>query len=191
MRRCSTESTACYHTCYELNTFIPISETCNNDCNHSWRCLPSEAARRRARPLVRSQTTLREQQTTLITTTQSRHSRRVNCGTTQLDDPQGRIQSWRHKGNAKTARISSTMSAFKDGMRNYKYGVAHMANDRRKTGITLADRGIYDEHGLEPISGIFSSPEKSPPKRGGTITASESMDMQESTQYRRNPVTFK
>lgn len=66
-----------------------------------------------------------------------------------------------------------------------------MANDRRKTGITLADRGIYDEHGLEPISGIFSSPEKSPPKRGGTITASESMDMQESTQYRRNPVTFK
>jgi centromere protein C len=52
----------------------------------------------------------------------------------------------------------------------------------RKTGITLADRGVYDEHGLEPISGIFSSPEKSPPKRGGTATASasESMDMQES-----------
>ncbi|KAF1844663.1 cupin domain-containing protein [Cucurbitaria berberidis CBS 394.84] len=51
----------------------------------------------------------------------------------------------------------------------------------RKTGITLADRGIYDEHGLEPISGIFSSPEKSPPKRGGTVTASESMEIQESS----------
>ncbi|KAF1917991.1 kinetochore CENP-C fungal-like protein [Ampelomyces quisqualis] len=51
----------------------------------------------------------------------------------------------------------------------------------RKTGITLADRGVYDEHGLEPISGIFSSPERSPPKRGGTVTASESMDIQESS----------
>ncbi|KAH7393057.1 kinetochore CENP-C fungal-like protein [Pyrenochaeta sp. MPI-SDFR-AT-0127] len=51
----------------------------------------------------------------------------------------------------------------------------------RKTGITLADRGVYDEHGLEPISGIFSSPEKSPPKRGSTVTASESMDIQESS----------
>ncbi|EAT90894.2 hypothetical protein SNOG_01245 [Parastagonospora nodorum SN15] len=49
----------------------------------------------------------------------------------------------------------------------------------RKTGITLADRGVYDEHGLEPISGIFSSPEKSPPKRGDAVNASESMDIQE------------
>ncbi|OAG11083.1 uncharacterized protein CC84DRAFT_518792 [Paraphaeosphaeria sporulosa] len=52
----------------------------------------------------------------------------------------------------------------------------------RKTGITLEDRGIRDEHGLEPISGIFSSPEKSPPKRAsnqtrGTLTESESMDL--------------
>ncbi|KAF9731907.1 cupin domain-containing protein [Paraphaeosphaeria minitans] len=52
----------------------------------------------------------------------------------------------------------------------------------RKTGITLKDRGVRDEHGLEPISGIFSSPEKSPPKRasnqtGGTLTESESMDL--------------
>ncbi|KAH6431303.1 hypothetical protein HBI14_031720 [Parastagonospora nodorum] len=51
----------------------------------------------------------------------------------------------------------------------------------RKTGITLADRGVYDEHGLEPISGIFSSPEKSPPKRGDAVNASESMDIQESS----------
>ncbi|USP80556.1 hypothetical protein yc1106_07830 [Curvularia clavata] len=51
----------------------------------------------------------------------------------------------------------------------------------RKTGITLADKGVYDEHGLEPISGIFSSPEKSPPRRTGNATGSESMDIQESS----------
>ncbi|KAF5847842.1 hypothetical protein GGP41_009103 [Bipolaris sorokiniana] len=50
----------------------------------------------------------------------------------------------------------------------------------RHTGITLADKGVYDEHGLEPISGIFSSPEKSPPKRSGNATGSESMELQES-----------
>ncbi|CBX96946.1 similar to cupin domain containing protein [Plenodomus lingam JN3] len=67
----------------------------------------------------------------------------------------------------------------------------------RKTGITLADRGVYDEHGLEALSGVFSSPEKSPPKRSGTVTASESMDIQESSipefttahQILRNPRT--
>ncbi|RAR02421.1 cupin domain containing protein [Stemphylium lycopersici] len=51
----------------------------------------------------------------------------------------------------------------------------------RKTGITLDDKGVYDEHGLEPISGIFSSPEKSPPKRGENATGSESMELQESS----------
>ena len=37
----------------------------------------------------------------------------------------------------------------------------------RKTGITLKDSGIRDEHGLEPIDGLFSSPEKSPAKQNG------------------------
>ncbi|KAH6642439.1 cupin domain-containing protein [Boeremia exigua] len=50
----------------------------------------------------------------------------------------------------------------------------------RKTGITLEERA-RDEHGIEAISGIFSSPEKSPPKRGSTATGSESMDIQESS----------
>ena len=36
---------------------------------------------------------------------------------------------------------------------------------RRKTGVTLKDTGIRDEHGLEPIDGIFSSPEKGSPVR--------------------------
>ncbi|KAF1831065.1 hypothetical protein BDW02DRAFT_582393 [Decorospora gaudefroyi] len=74
---------------------------------------------------------------------------------------------WRPQGNAKIAKTTTTMLAFKEV--------------GRKTGITLTDRGVYDEHGLEPISGIFSSPEKSPPKRGGNATGSESMDLQESS----------
>ncbi|KAB2573021.1 Centromere protein 3 [Lasiodiplodia theobromae] len=60
----------------------------------------------------------------------------------------------------------------------------------RKTGITLKDTGVRDEHGMEPIDGIFSSPEKSPeqspPKRSNarqqadrTLTSSD-MDVQQS-----------
>ncbi|KAF2736891.1 hypothetical protein EJ04DRAFT_551053 [Polyplosphaeria fusca] len=67
----------------------------------------------------------------------------------------------------------------------------------RKTGVTLEDKGVRDEHGLEPLSGIFSSPEKSPPKRetrratGGTVTTSESMDLDETevpSATRTNPL---
>ncbi|KAF3036709.1 hypothetical protein E8E12_006630 [Didymella heteroderae] len=50
----------------------------------------------------------------------------------------------------------------------------------RKTGITLEERA-RDEHGIEAISGIFSSPAKSPAKRGSEMTGSESMDIQESS----------
>ncbi|KAF2741936.1 hypothetical protein M011DRAFT_301997 [Sporormia fimetaria CBS 119925] len=53
----------------------------------------------------------------------------------------------------------------------------------RKTGITLEDRGVRDEYGMEPVSGIFSSPQKpaTPQQRSGTLTQSESMDIQDST----------
>ena len=53
--------------------------------------------------------------------------------------------------------------------------------------MTLKDTGIRDEHGLEPIDGIFSSPEKSPVKRNGTALNStieeeeEDMDIGQST----------
>lgn len=52
----------------------------------------------------------------------------------------------------------------------------------RKTGITLKDSGVRDEHGLEPIDGIFSSPEKAVPQRNGvtqysTIMEDDSMDI--------------
>jgi centromere protein C len=30
----------------------------------------------------------------------------------------------------------------------------------RKTGVTLRDTGVRDEHGMEPIDNIFSSPAK-------------------------------
>jgi centromere protein C len=33
----------------------------------------------------------------------------------------------------------------------------HINLSIRKTGITLKDTGVRDEHGLEPVSGIFSS----------------------------------
>lgn len=50
---------------------------------------------------------------------------------------------------------------------------------RRKTGITLKDTGIRDEHGLEPVSGIFSSP-TSPEQPGGSRTlTSEGMDLED------------
>lgn len=85
------------------------------------------------------------------------------------------------KESAKIARITSIMSAYRAGTQTSAVWL-HVNIDSvyRKTGITLTDRGVYDEHGLEPISGIFSSPEKSPPKRGSTVTASESMDIQDS-----------
>lgn len=48
----------------------------------------------------------------------------------------------------------------------------------RKTGIQLADTGMRDEHGLEPISGIFSSPYE---QNGDKTLTSEDMDLQNST----------
>lgn len=37
----------------------------------------------------------------------------------------------------------------------------------RATGTTVPPLGPRDEHGMEPMSGLFSSPTKSPPKRNG------------------------
>jgi centromere protein C len=50
----------------------------------------------------------------------------------------------------------------------------------RRTGITLKE-GRLDEHGMEEIDGMFSSPEKSPVKTNGggindTMLNSEDMD---------------
>ncbi|KAK5122701.1 hypothetical protein LTR85_003616 [Meristemomyces frigidus] len=50
----------------------------------------------------------------------------------------------------------------------------------RKTGITLPDKGIRDEHGMEPVSGIFSSP-VSPQRNGDRTLTSDDMHLQESS----------
>ncbi|RDW95236.1 hypothetical protein BP5796_00999 [Coleophoma crateriformis] len=65
----------------------------------------------------------------------------------------------------------------------------------RKTGVTVPDTGIRDEHGLEPMDDLFSSPEKPAPKStrshkkanastvngNTTLSSSDDMDVNEST----------
>ncbi|KAK1987873.1 cupin domain-containing protein [Colletotrichum cereale] len=43
----------------------------------------------------------------------------------------------------------------------------------RKTGIELPDTGIRDEHGMQPIDGLFSSPEKDNRSPGDDMTRGE------------------
>lgn len=45
-------------------------------------------------------------------------------------------------------------------------GGANAGNALRRTGITLKE-GRRDEHGMEEVDGLFSSPEKSPTKLNG------------------------
>ena len=59
--------------------------------------------------------------------------------------------------------------------------------ENRKTGLTVADPGVRDENGLEPMDNIFSSPQK-PVKNNkangysknanGTISSEEDMDLE-------------
>lgn len=42
-------------------------------------------------------------------------------------------------------------------VRNY---VAKLWRSDRKTGVMLPDSGVRDEHGMEPIENLFSSPKK-------------------------------
>lgn len=57
----------------------------------------------------------------------------------------------------------------------------------RKTGVTLRDTGVRDEYGLEPVEGIFSSPDKAPRRSitarrsDGRANTSESIDMDTAT----------
>jgi hypothetical protein len=61
----------------------------------------------------------------------------------------------------------------------------------RKTGLTVPDSGIRDEHGLEPMDHLFSSPEKPKSNRpvkivhvrnlNATLSSEEDMDMGHST----------
>ncbi|KAL8699969.1 MAG: hypothetical protein Q9224_001182 [Gallowayella concinna] len=49
----------------------------------------------------------------------------------------------------------------------------------RATGISVGDLGPRDEHGFEPINNLFSSPEKSPPKRNGVSRNSTVVEQDE------------
>ncbi|EMC96196.1 hypothetical protein BAUCODRAFT_33544 [Baudoinia panamericana UAMH 10762] len=51
----------------------------------------------------------------------------------------------------------------------------------RKTGLVLPDKGVRDEYGLEPVSGIFSSPIASPARAFSDTNASSDIPMQESS----------
>ncbi|GAB7327163.1 hypothetical protein MBLNU13_g11074t1 [Cladosporium sp. NU13] len=57
----------------------------------------------------------------------------------------------------------------------------------RKTGIVLIDTGVRDEHGLEPMSGIFSSP-MSPEKIARGTSSSNAMQLQESEYIAANRI---
>ncbi len=54
-----------------------------------------------------------------------------------------------------------------------------MADGRhhRKTGVTLRDTGVRDEHGMEPLDDIFSSPSKS--RDGDAFQNDDSSESQE------------
>lgn len=64
----------------------------------------------------------------------------------------------------------------------------HLGVRGRKTGLTVADSGIRDENGLEPMDNLFSSPEKVATGRklngktaNVTISSEEDMDVDENT----------
>ena len=40
-------------------------------------------------------------------------------------------------------------------------GIGLADTGRRKTGVTVPDSGVRDEHGMEPLENLFSSPGKS------------------------------
>jgi hypothetical protein len=67
-----------------------------------------------------------------------------------------------------------------------------MLTFHRKTGLTVPDSGIRDEHGLEPMDDLFSSPNKAPKSSkvsrrsvakaaNATISSEEDMELGEST----------
>jgi centromere protein C len=56
----------------------------------------------------------------------------------------------------------------------YELGVAG-----RKTGLTIPDSGIRDEHGMEPLDAVFSSPDKPKPAKKALADEDEEVDESE------------
>ncbi|KAI9880484.1 MAG: hypothetical protein M1830_002836 [Pleopsidium flavum] len=72
------------------------------------------------------------------------------------------------------------------GRKTREMDYSNVGKQGRKTGITVQDTGVRDEHGLELIDGLFSSPEKSSRRPNGitnntTISSEEDMDLGDST----------
>ncbi|KAI4210563.1 MAG: hypothetical protein LQ351_006630 [Letrouitia transgressa] len=51
------------------------------------------------------------------------------------------------------------------GLKRKEQNYESLGRIGRATGLTVGDLGPRDEHGLEPIDALFSSPEKAPPKQ--------------------------
>ncbi|CRG83227.1 Centromere protein 3 [Talaromyces islandicus] len=72
------------------------------------------------------------------------------------------------------------------GPRARDYDYSNVGTQGRRTGITLKE-GRRDEHGMEELDGMFSSPERSPVRSNGiytgndTMMGSEGMSMDEDT----------
>ena len=82
-------------------------------------------------------------------------------------------------------RASRRHNNFKENINFFEPG-----KQGRRTGLVLKDSGVRDEHGFEPVSGIFSSPEPSPqqpspqrlpPNGNDTALGSSEMVLQDST----------
>ncbi|KAL9614112.1 MAG: hypothetical protein Q9167_001397 [Letrouitia subvulpina] len=53
------------------------------------------------------------------------------------------------------------------GLKKKEQNYESLGRIGRATGLTVGDLGPRDEHGMEPIDALFSSPEKAPPKHNG------------------------
>lgn len=122
-------------------------------------------------------------------TTPTRRAPRDTAGKLELDKenrpPRGMAPTMSAKKAAQANMDGKTNAQHTPGRRgrtgNQYFDIGKVG---RKTGITLKDTGVRDEHGMEPMAGIFSSPvkEASPgkEKRSDGTSGSEAMAMQES-----------
>lgn len=72
-----------------------------------------------------------------------------------------------------------------------EYSRSHATDTFRRTGISLKE-GRRDEHGMEEVDGLFSSPEKSPAgipafQENASSTGSDEMSMDEGAQLMLSP----
>lgn len=99
-------------------------------------------------------------------------TRRVHCFNLQFDELATGKENRPPRGMAPAGKNNTPGRRRRTDNHNQFFDVGKVG---RKTGITLKDTGIRDEHGLEPVSGIFSSPAQN----GDRTLTSEGMDVEE------------